>query len=69
MHAWQQEDIRGPDLQMIGKSLGGGFIPLAGILVHQKIFEVIASKSGGLAGGHTFQVTSGKPAHVLSADS
>ena len=55
MHAWQQEGIRGPDLQMIGKSLGGGFIPLSAVLVHQHIFDVIASPTGGLAGGHTFQ--------------
>ncbi|KAJ9144164.1 putative Class III aminotransferase [Pleurostoma richardsiae] len=55
LHAWQQEGIRGPDIQMIGKSLGGGFIPLSGVLVHQKIFDAIATPSGALAGGHTFQ--------------
>ncbi|KAK8153195.1 pyridoxal phosphate-dependent transferase [Phyllosticta citrichinensis] len=55
LHAWQQEDIRGPDLQMIGKSLGGGFIPVSGVLVHQRIFEAIATPQGALAGGHTFQ--------------
>ncbi|KAF7188183.1 putative aminotransferase [Pseudocercospora fuligena] len=55
MHAWQQEGIRGPDLQMVGKSLGGGFIPLSAVLVHQHIFDVIASPTSGLAGGHTFQ--------------
>lgn len=54
-HAWQQEGIRGPDLQNIGKSLGGGFIPLSGVLVHQHVFEVIATPQGALAGGHTFQ--------------
>jgi 4-aminobutyrate aminotransferase-like enzyme len=56
MHAWQQEGIRGPDLQTIGKALGGGFIPLSGVLLHQKIFDVLASGSGSLAHGHTFQV-------------
>lgn len=55
MHAWQQDGIRGPDLQMIGKSLGGGFIPVSGLLVHQKIFDAIALPNGALAGGHTFQ--------------
>ncbi|KXS98180.1 hypothetical protein AC578_6419 [Pseudocercospora eumusae] len=55
MHAWQQEGIRGPDLQMVGKALGGGFIPLSAVLVHQNIFDAIASPSGGLSGGHTFQ--------------
>jgi adenosylmethionine-8-amino-7-oxononanoate aminotransferase len=56
MHAWQQDDIRGPDLQMVGKSLGGGFIPISGVLVHQRVFETIATPAGALAGGHTFQV-------------
>lgn len=56
MHAWQQEGIRGPDLQMIGKALGGGFLPLSAVLVHQKIFDTLVQGSGGLAHGHTFQV-------------
>ncbi|EQB56511.1 aminotransferase class-III [Colletotrichum gloeosporioides Cg-14] len=55
LHAWQQEEISGPDLQMIGKSLGGGFIPVSGVLVHQRIFDTIATPQGALAGGHTFQ--------------
>lgn len=57
MHAWQQEGIRGPDIQTIGKALGGGFIPLSGVLLHEKIFDVLASGSGALAHGHTFQVS------------
>lgn len=56
MHAWQQEGIRGPDIQMIGKALGGGFLPLSGVLAHQKIFDALVQGSGGLAHGHTFQV-------------
>ncbi|KAL7940888.1 PLP-dependent transferase [Trichoderma barbatum] len=55
IHAWQQEDIRGPDIQTIGKALGGGFIPLSGVLLHQRIFDVLALGSGTLAHGHTFQ--------------
>lgn len=57
MHAWQQEGIRGPDIQTIGKALGGGFIPLSGVLLHEKIFETLAAGSGALAHGHTFQVS------------
>jgi adenosylmethionine-8-amino-7-oxononanoate aminotransferase len=56
MHAWEQEDISGPDIQMIGKALGGGFIPLSGVLLRSNIFDAIAEGSGGLAHGHTFQV-------------
>ncbi|KGO54338.1 Pyridoxal phosphate-dependent transferase, major region, subdomain 2 [Penicillium expansum] len=55
MHAWEQEDIRGPDIQTIGKALGAGFVPLSGILLHQKIFDALSVGSGGLAHGHTFQ--------------
>ncbi|RGP70744.1 hypothetical protein FSPOR_3763 [Fusarium sporotrichioides] len=55
MHAWEQEDIPGPDIQMIGKVLGGGFIPLSRVLLCNKIFDAIAGGSGGLAHGHTFQ--------------
>ncbi|KAL5360766.1 pyridoxal phosphate-dependent transferase [Aspergillus floccosus] len=55
MHAWEQEGIRGPDIQTIGKALGAGFVPLSGVLLHQKIFDVLAAGSGGLAHGHTFQ--------------
>ncbi|KAF5247201.1 hypothetical protein FAUST_883 [Fusarium austroamericanum] len=47
MHAWEQEGISGPDIQMIGKALGGGFIPLSGVLLRSKIFDAIAEGSGG----------------------
>lgn len=57
MHAWQQEGIRGPDIQTIGKALGAGFVPLSGVLLHQKIFDALSAGSGGLAHGHTFQVS------------
>lgn len=34
MHAWEQEGIRSPDIQTIGKALGAGFVPLYGALLH-----------------------------------
>lgn len=55
MHAWEQEGISGPDIQTIGKALGGGFIPLSGVLTTQKVFDTISRGSGTLAHGHTFQ--------------
>lgn len=55
MHAWEQEGIRGPDIQMIGKALGGGFVPLSGVLLHKKVFDGIAAGTKVLAHGHTFQ--------------
>ncbi|KAF5963071.1 ornithine aminotransferase [Fusarium coicis] len=55
MHAWEQEGISGPGIQMIGKALGGGFVPLSGELLRNKIFDALADGSRGLAHGHTFQ--------------
>ncbi|KAL6364413.1 hypothetical protein LRP88_01814 [Fusarium phalaenopsidis] len=55
MHAWEQENISGPDIQTIGKALGGGYIPLSGVLLRSKIFDALADGSGLLAHGHTFQ--------------
>ncbi|KAH8423034.1 uncharacterized protein LDX57_000790 [Aspergillus melleus] len=55
MHAWEQEGIRGPDIQTIGKALGAGFVPLSGVLLHEKIFDALSAGSEGLAHGHTFQ--------------
>ncbi|KAG9498854.1 hypothetical protein J7337_009665 [Fusarium musae] len=51
----EQEVISGPDIQMIGKALGGGFVPLSGVLLRNKIFDALADGSRGLAHGHTFQ--------------
>lgn len=56
MHAWEQEGISGPDIQTIGKGLGGGFVPLSGVLLNQKIFDGLAHGSKKLMHGHTFQV-------------
>ncbi|PON27439.1 hypothetical protein TGAM01_v203820 [Trichoderma gamsii] len=55
MHAWEQEGISGPDIQMIGKALGGGFVPLSGVLLNRKVFDGLARGTMVLAHGHTFQ--------------
>jgi adenosylmethionine-8-amino-7-oxononanoate aminotransferase len=55
MHAWEQEGIDGPDIQMIGKALGAGFVPISGVLLRQKVFDGIAEGTQILAHGHTFQ--------------
>ncbi|KAL2352920.1 pyridoxal phosphate-dependent transferase [Cryomyces antarcticus] len=53
-HAWQQEGSA-PDVQTIGKALGGGFVPLSGVLLNRRVFDALANGSGILAHGHTFQ--------------
>lgn len=35
-HAWQQENIK-PDIQVIGKCLGGGYQPVAGVLANHRV--------------------------------
>lgn len=38
--AWEQGDVdASPDVMTIGKGLGGGYSPIAGILVHEDIIE------------------------------
>jgi adenosylmethionine-8-amino-7-oxononanoate aminotransferase len=56
-HAWQQEEeFRGPDLQTVSKSLGGGFIPLSAVLIHERIVNAIRQGTGSLNHSQTFQV-------------
>lgn len=54
--AFEQEgdDVR-PDLVTLGKGLGAGFVPIAGVLMHEKIVNTIRNGSGAVAHGHTYQ--------------
>ncbi len=53
-HAWQQEGIT-PDIQAIGKGLGGGYQAIAGILVSRRIIDAVAMGSSTFVHGHTYQ--------------
>ncbi|OBT85172.1 hypothetical protein VE02_05612 [Pseudogymnoascus sp. 03VT05] len=62
LHAWQGVHVDGdlgqdclPDLQMIGKGLGGGYQPIAGVIVGKKVIEVIERGTGGFIHGQTYQ--------------
>lgn len=44
-HAWQQEGVV-PDIQTVGKGLGGGYQPVAGVLIHKKIVDALEKGSG-----------------------
>lgn len=45
LHAWEQEGVV-PDIQTIGKALGGGYQPIAGILINRRIIDALATGSG-----------------------
>ncbi|KAL2824932.1 pyridoxal phosphate-dependent transferase [Aspergillus cavernicola] len=54
LHAWEQEGIV-PDLQAIGKGLGGGYAPVSGLLISDRIVQVIDKGSGSFRHGQTYQ--------------
>src|SRR3984893_16861422 len=54
MHAWEQEGIA-PDIQVIGKGLGGGYQPIAGILIGKQVIDAFRAGSGAFMHGHTYQ--------------
>ncbi|KHN95013.1 Aminotransferase class-III [Metarhizium album ARSEF 1941] len=50
----QEGDVR-PDMVTLGKGLGGGYTPMAGVLVHRRVVDVLARGSGTFVHGHTYQ--------------
>ncbi|HEY1385636.1 MAG TPA: aspartate aminotransferase family protein [Dongiaceae bacterium] len=48
------EDGVAPDILTVAKGLGGGYQPIGGLLISQKVFEAIANGSGSLKHGHTY---------------
>lgn len=44
LHAWEQEGVA-PDIQTIGKALGGGYQPVAGVLASQHVIDTIKNGS------------------------
>ena len=54
MHAWEQEGVA-PDIQVIAKGLGGGYQPIGGVLIADRIVQALAQGSGGFLHGQTYQ--------------
>lgn len=56
MHAWQWEDLSSPpDIQVNGKALGGGYAPLAALLVSAKVVDVFVAGSGAFNNVFSYQ--------------
>ncbi|KFY71117.1 hypothetical protein V499_08677 [Pseudogymnoascus sp. VKM F-103] len=62
LHAWQGEHVDGdpkrdclPDLQMVGKGLGGGYQPIAAVIAGKQYINAIKAGSGGIIHGQTYQ--------------
>jgi len=53
LHACEQEGIS-PDIMVIAKGLGGGYMPIGAMLMQKKIFETVASGSGAFQHSHTY---------------
>jgi adenosylmethionine-8-amino-7-oxononanoate aminotransferase len=54
LHAWEQEGVV-PDIQTIGKGLGAGYAPVAGVLISEKVVNVLDKGTGVFRHGHTYQ--------------
>jgi adenosylmethionine-8-amino-7-oxononanoate aminotransferase len=54
MHAWEQEEVA-PDIQAIGKGLGGGYQAIGAILIAGRIVDALGRGSGAFVHGHTYQ--------------
>lgn len=56
LHAWTQfmDNSSGPDLQSIGKTLGSGFVTIAGVLVSPKVKKAFEEGSGAIMGAQTY---------------
>lgn len=54
LHAWQQEGVV-PDIQTIGKGLGGGYAPVAGLLINHRVVEALEKGTGSFSHGQTYQ--------------
>ncbi|KAF7562062.1 hypothetical protein G7046_g2075 [Stylonectria norvegica] len=52
--AFEQEGIK-PDLVTIGKGLGGGYAPIAGMLINQRIVDGLKQGTSAFNHGHTYQ--------------
>ncbi|CRG90974.1 hypothetical protein PISL3812_08022 [Talaromyces islandicus] len=54
MHAWQQEQVV-PNIHVIGKGFGAGYVPISGVLIDHEVNRVLESGSAKFSHGQSFQ--------------
>ncbi len=54
VHAWEAEGVT-PDIQVVAKGMGGGYVPIGGLLVSGRVIDAMARGSGAFVHGHTYQ--------------
>lgn len=56
-HAWQSLGNVKPDLQAVGKGLGGGYQPISAVMISPKIHQTLKSshETNPFISGHTYQ--------------
>lgn len=56
LHVWQSPLVGVvPDLQTIGKGLGGGYAPVAALLANDRVIDVVKNGTGSFSHGQTYQ--------------
>ncbi|KAF7561193.1 hypothetical protein G7046_g2954 [Stylonectria norvegica] len=53
--AFEQEGNVRPDIVTVGKGIGGGYAPIAGALIHERIVETLRRGTASFVHGHTYQ--------------
>jgi adenosylmethionine-8-amino-7-oxononanoate aminotransferase len=53
LHACEQEGVT-PDMIAIAKGLGGGYMPIGALLLHDRLFKALAEGSGAFSHSHTY---------------
>ncbi|KAK1142419.1 hypothetical protein N8T08_007971 [Aspergillus melleus] len=53
--AFEQEQDVIPDILTVAKGLGGGYAAISGVLIHNKVIDVLRQGSNAYNNGHTYQ--------------
>jgi adenosylmethionine-8-amino-7-oxononanoate aminotransferase len=53
LYACEQDGVV-PDMIAIAKGLGGGYVPIGALLLHDKLFKALAEGSGAFSHSHTY---------------